>query len=216
MRPDLSTLMQERSRLWSSVSRHQRVLQALPVLVGLVLGGYALQDSADAQGQKAIAPAVQNATPTAQQPSAAQASAQANSSAVPAIDRPLTLILIRSALLALQQANETGNYSVMRELGSPEFQASHSSARLAESFANLRLQKIDLSPISVLDPELPQPIRFENNILKIKGFFPSSPLQVQFDLAFTPLGGKWRLTSLTLDMIAAPAPTGAVVPKQGK
>jgi len=54
---------------------------------------------------------------------------------VPApIDRNGVLILIRSALIALDQANKTGNYTVMRDLGAPGFQV-NSAARLAEIFA---------------------------------------------------------------------------------
>ena len=35
------------------------------------------------------------------------------------IDRNGVLILIRSSLLALDQANKTGNYSVLRDIGAP-------------------------------------------------------------------------------------------------
>ena len=46
------------------------------------------------------------------------------------IDRNGVLILIRTALLALDQANKTGNYTVLRDLGSPDFQV-NTAARLA-------------------------------------------------------------------------------------
>ena len=38
------------------------------------------------------------------------------------IDRNGVLILVRSAILALDQANKTGNYTVLRDLGAPGFQ----------------------------------------------------------------------------------------------
>jgi hypothetical protein len=41
------------------------------------------------------------------------------------------LILIRQTLLALDQANKTGNYTVLRDLGSPDFQA-NTAAGLAD------------------------------------------------------------------------------------
>ena len=65
------------------------------------------------------------------------------------IDRNGVLILIRSALLALDQANKTGNCN----LGSPDFQA-NSAARLAEIFAQQRRDNIDLSGVAVIDPQL--------------------------------------------------------------
>jgi hypothetical protein len=69
------------------------------------------------------------------------------------IDRNGVLILIRSTLLALDQANKTGNYTVLRDLGSPNFQA-NSAARLAEIFAQQRKDNVDLSGIAVIDPQL--------------------------------------------------------------
>jgi hypothetical protein len=39
------------------------------------------------------------------------------------IDRNGVLILIRSSLLALDQANKTGNYTVLRDIGAPAFRA---------------------------------------------------------------------------------------------
>ena len=60
------------------------------------------------------------------------------------IDRNGVLILIRSTLFALDHANKTGNYTVLRDLGSPGFQ-SNNAARLAEIFAAERKDNIDLS-----------------------------------------------------------------------
>jgi hypothetical protein len=44
------------------------------------------------------------------------------------IDRNGVLILIRSTILALDQANKTGNYTVLRDLGAPGFQANTAAA----------------------------------------------------------------------------------------
>ena len=41
------------------------------------------------------------------------------------------LILVRTTLLALDQANKTGNYTVLRDLAAPGFQVD-TAARLAE------------------------------------------------------------------------------------
>src|SRR4051812_18904799 len=52
------------------------------------------------------------------------------------IDRNGVLILIRSTLLALDHANRTGNYTVLRDLGAPGFYTANTAARLAEIFGN--------------------------------------------------------------------------------
>jgi hypothetical protein len=124
----------------------------------------------------------------------AQAAPAAPSQARPAqIDRNGVLILIRSTLLAVHQANETGNYTVLRELGSPGFQAANTSSRLSEIFANLRNQKVDLSGVTVLEPRLTVlPEVAANGHMRMAGFFPSVPLQVNFELIFAPVEGRWR------------------------
>src|ERR1017187_4037804 len=93
------------------------------------------------------------------------------------IDHNGVLILIRSTLLALDQANKTGNYTVLRDLGAPGFQA-NSDARLAEIFAAQRRDKLDLSGIAVLDPQLTLlPEIDANGMMRMAGFFPSVPMQ---------------------------------------
>ena len=57
-----------------------------------------------------------------------EASTQAQAPRPAQIDRNGVLILVRSALLALDQANKTGNYTVLRDLSSSDFQA-NSAAR---------------------------------------------------------------------------------------
>ena len=69
------------------------------------------------------------------------------------IDKNSVLILIRTTLVALQQANQTGNYNVLRGLTAPEFQKSNSAEKLAQSFASLRAKNFDLSGVVVLDPQ---------------------------------------------------------------
>jgi hypothetical protein len=116
------------------------------------------------------------------------------------IDRNGVLILIRTTLLALDQANKTGNYTVLRDLGSPEFQV-NSAARLAEIFAKQRRDNIDLSGVAVIDPQLTLLPQIEaNGMMHMAGFFPSVPTQVNFELAYAPVNGQWRLFGLSVSL----------------
>jgi hypothetical protein len=136
------------------------------------------------------------------------------------IDRNGVLILIRETLLALDQANKTGNYTVLRDLGSPEFQA-NTAARLAEIFAQQRKDNVDLSGVAVIDPQLTLLPQIEGNgLMHMAGFFPSVPTQVNFELIYAPVGGRWRLFGLSVSFGQAapqapqpPAPPPAA-PKQ--
>lgn len=177
-----------RSPPWSLISR--------PATLGLVSLACCFGHSAVAQAQQTPA---QQAQPAAPKPAQ--------------IDRNGVLILIRSALLALDQANKTGNYTVLRDLGAPAFQA-NTAARLAEIFAKQRSDNLDLSGVAAIDPQLSLLPQIEGNgLLHMSGFFPSVPSQVNFDIAFAPVNGQWRLFGLSVSIgSAAPAAPEAPPP----
>ena len=130
------------------------------------------------------------------------------------IDRNGVLILIRQSLLALDQANKTGNYTVLRDLGSPAFQA-NSAARLSEIFAKQRNDNIDLSSVAVIDPQLTLLPQIEaSGLLHMTGFFPSVPTQVNFDLAYAAVNGQWRLFGISVALgrtePVAPSPPASI------
>jgi hypothetical protein len=174
---------------------------------------------------EAQAPAPKQQQPAPKQQPQSQPQAQAPKPAQ--IDRNGVLILIRSTLLALDQANKTGNYTVLRDLGSPDFQA-NSAARLAEIFAEQRRDNVDLSGVAVIDPQLTLLPQIEaNGMMHMAGFFPSVPTQVNFELGYAPVNGRWRLFALSISFgqatpaapqaasPAAPArPTPPAAPKQ--
>jgi hypothetical protein len=120
------------------------------------------------------------------------------------------MILIRSTLLAANHANLTGNYTVLRELGTPDFQQTNSAARLTEIFRDLRSRNIDLGPVAVLDAKLVrEPSIMQNRYLRLSGFFPSRPEQVNFDLAFQMIAGRWRLFGIALNTTRNDTPVAA-------
>jgi hypothetical protein len=128
------------------------------------------------------------------------------------IDRNGVLMLIRSTLLALDHANKTGNYTVLRDLGAPGFQA-NTAARLAEIFAKQRGDKLDLSGVAVIDPQLSLLPQIEpNGLLHMAGFFPSVPSQVNFELLFAPVDGQWRVFGVSLS-VGQSAPVAPAAPE---
>jgi hypothetical protein len=128
------------------------------------------------------------------------------------IDRNGVLILIRSSLLALDQANKTGNYTVLRDIGAPGFQ-SNTAARLGEIFAKLRNDNLDLSGVAVIEPQLNLLPQIEaNGLMHMAGFFPSVPAQVNFDLSFAPVNGQWRLFGISV-FIGQSAPAAPTPPE---
>ena len=130
-----------------------------------------------------------------------------------AIDKNSLMILLRSVILSINQAGETNNYTVLRELGSPAFQASNTSARLSDAFASLRAQHFDLSGVAVLEPQLLEmPSVDAGGRMRVVGFFPSAPIQIRFDFLFAVVNGRYLPEGLSLGL-DQPATVSDLAPK---
>lgn len=117
------------------------------------------------------------------------------------IDKNGVLILVRGTLIALDQANKTGNYTVLRDIGAPGFQ-SNTAAKLTEIFSNIK--KIDLQTVSVLEPQLTVMPRIESSgMMRISGYFLSVPNQINFEMLFAPVEGEWKIYGLGVSQTTA-------------
>ncbi|MGI9385550.1 MAG: hypothetical protein ACR2PO_20555 [Methyloligellaceae bacterium] len=126
-------------------------------------------------------------------------------------------ILIRTTIVALNHANRTGNYTVFRDLGSPNFGNANTAARLAAIFATLRKQNLDLGPVILFNPQLTrQPTLDQQSRLRLTGFFPTRPLQVNFDLAYELIAGQWRLFGIAVNATSPPSAKAAPARKPVK
>lgn len=124
----------------------------------------------------------------------AQAQAQAGVPDSLTVDR-----LIWSAMTAVDQANQTGDYSVLRDLGAPGFQANNNAATLATIFANLRNQRIDLSYTLIVVPTLQfPPAIVQGGLLRVRGTFPLRPNAIGFDLLFQNVSGQWKIFGIAI------------------
>jgi hypothetical protein len=126
----------------------------------------------------------------------------------PAIPNDYKLVmLIKTTIIAVNQANMTGNYTLLRDLGTPDFQRSNNATRLAEAFASLRQRNLDLAPILFITPKLAGPPSLQQNgSIRLTGLIPSSPEQVHFDFAFLQVDGQWMLDGISLAMVQPKAP----------
>jgi hypothetical protein len=121
-------------------------------------------------------------------------------------------LLIRSSIIALNQANQTGNYTVLQDLGAPAFRAANNSAKLAQIFEALRQRKLDLSPVLFFTPKLlAEPQMAPNGLLRMVGFFPTEPERVNFDLIYQLSDGQWRLFGIGVS--TSPAEVTSAIPQ---
>ena len=164
--------------------------------IALLLAGI----TAGALAQAAPAASAQKPSPTPQQSAGGQAKQG---------EQPLVfdaLFLVRATLLTLNDANRSGNYTVLRDLAAPDFQAQNTAADLSLHFADLRSRKIDLFAVAELAPQFaPAPAVDANRRLHLTGFFPTRPLQINFDLTFQVVNGQWRLLAIGVSTPKAPA-----------
>jgi len=115
------------------------------------------------------------------------------------VSGPEISMLIRTTLVALQQANVTGNYTVFRDLGSNSFRTINNPVRLGNIYGKLRESGLDMSPVVLLDPLLTKaPVIDGNQVLIIEGYFPTEPLNIIFKMGFRFEFGAWRLLSLSV------------------
>ena len=145
-------------------------------------------------------------------PAATQPKETPEARSAPPVPNPETLAaLVRWTILAISQANVTGNYTVLRELGSPGFQTANTSAKLGIVFSALRDQNIDLSFAVTATPQLSQPPAVDpKGALKVVGYYPTRPLQINFDFSFEAVSGVWRHSDLGL--AAGPPLTASTAP----
>ena len=107
--------------------------------------------------------------------------------------------LVRSTMIALNHANFTGNYTVLRDLGAPSFRTANTSARLAGIFSNIRGKKLELSPLLVVAPVFaPPPGIDKRGLLRLTGYFPTRPERVNFELVYQVVGNRWRLFGISV------------------
>ncbi|MGB3844908.1 hypothetical protein [Sphingopyxis sp. YF1] len=102
--------------------------------------------------------------------------------------------LIWSTIAAIDHANQSGNYSVLRDISSPAFQIANDPARLAQIFGSLRENRVDLSNSLLLAPVYNGPAQVgAGNVLRVRGSFGLRPTAIAFDFEFQWFNGKWRL-----------------------
>jgi hypothetical protein len=182
------------------------------VLAALLVAGFACEGIA--QGQAKSAPASEQKS----KGDTKDATSPAPSTTAQGIPEGTAIsILIRRTLMTLNDANLSGNYTVLRDLAAPGFQSANNAAKLGEIFATLRNRGLDFAPIMYFDPKLVrEPEIGPNGMLRVSGFIPSQPQQVNFDMMFQKIEERWRLFGIAVNTspsaaafpAAAPASTG--------
>ncbi|MEZ5910481.1 MAG: hypothetical protein R3D31_16905 [Hyphomicrobiaceae bacterium] len=115
-------------------------------------------------------------------------------------------IYVKSTLLAFNDANITGNYSVFWARLSKVFRDQYPVERFKEIFKAFHDQKIDIGPIVVEDVVLTTPPSIgADGVLAVIGVFETRPSRVYFDLGYIRSDGDWRLIHINVNVKPAEA-----------
>ena len=102
--------------------------------------------------------------------------------------------LVKTSLLTLNDANVTGNYSVLHAKLSKPFRQQFSPEKLKATFREFNRNSADFDIIAAMTPTYdPKPVVDDNGKLVVKGSFPTEPSRVRFELEFIPSDGEWKL-----------------------
>ncbi len=141
---------------------------------------------------------------------ALHAEAQAPVPQVVMPDAEKIVLLLRTTLLTLNDALQTGNFTVLRDKGAPGFRNANTPAQLSQAFSDLASRRIDLAPVSVLSPQLSEPpaLDRQKGMLHLKGYFPGQPVQINFEVLYQAVDGRWQLFGLSVQP-SSPAAQGS-------
>ena len=113
--------------------------------------------------------------------------------------------LVKASLLSFNDANITGNYTVFHAKLSKPFRDQFPPERLQQAFKEFADKQIDIELIGALKPAYdPAPKVDDSGRLVVKGWFPTEPMRVAFDLDFIPSDGEWKLISINVKTVDPP------------
>ena len=113
-------------------------------------------------------------------------------------------VLIKTSLSTLNDANLTGNYSVLYAKLSKPFRDQFTPDKLKAAFKTFADQKADWSIIVAKPPVPTEEAKIdERGALLLRGYFDTQPSRVSYDLDFVPSEGEWKILKLKRQRQAA-------------
>ena len=110
-------------------------------------------------------------------------------------------VLVKSILLTLNDAVTSDNFTVMHAKISKPFRDQFPPEKLRAVFKDL-IEKRAVFDAIVAKPPVPdgEAKIDDNQVLRLKGRFETSPKQVKYQLGFIASDGQWKLSAITIDI----------------
>jgi len=103
-------------------------------------------------------------------------------------------ILIKTTLLTFNDANTTGNYTVMHLKLAKAFRDKITPDGLKQAFKTFADQKIDFGLIAAMPPVASREatINAARGSLELRGSFATKPSRITYEIDFLPSEGQWK------------------------
>jgi hypothetical protein len=107
--------------------------------------------------------------------------------------------LVKSSLMSLNDANLTGDYRVLHARLSEPFRKQYTPDRLKTTFKEFNDKNVDIDIVTAMAPTYDQPpyIDAEGKLI-VRGFFPTEPSRVSFEMDFISGEGEWKLIRINV------------------
>jgi hypothetical protein len=116
--------------------------------------------------------------------------------------------LVKRNLMTFNDANATGNYTVLHARSARQLQARYSPEQLKETFKAFHDRQIDISAVLTQRPVYSAAPAIDNEgILVIDGYFATRPRRVNFRLRLLPAEGDWKILAINVAMPADAEPS---------
>ncbi len=108
-------------------------------------------------------------------------------------------ILVKTSLLTFNDANVTGNYTVLHAKLSKPFRDQASPEKLKQAFKAFADQRIDFDLIAAKPIVPTSEAQINNNgVLMLRGYFDTTPSRVTYELDFLLSEGEWKLADINV------------------
>ena len=108
-------------------------------------------------------------------------------------------ILIKATLMSFNDANMTGNYTVLYDKSAKPFRAQLSVEKLREAFNVFHEKKINIESIVAAEIAASKTPKIDDNgVLQLQGRFKDDEKRIRFDLKFLQEDGIWKILGINV------------------
>ena len=108
-------------------------------------------------------------------------------------------ILVKTTLMTFNDANLTGNYSVLFDKSSKAFRNQVTAEKLSEAFKDFRTKNVNLESIVADEIDSSKDPKIDGDgVLRLTGRFKDEDKKISFDLKFVNEDGMWKILGLNV------------------